>query len=55
MKPKPHVFFFNHMCFLFGLTHKLNIAVDINCRNSDHKIADLEHLRNILSIRYFLG
>ena len=26
-----------------------------NCRNSDHKIADLEHLRNIYNVRYFLG
>jgi len=26
-----------------------------NCRNSDYKIADLEHLRSVYSVRYFLG
>jgi len=43
------------MRFSFELTHKLNIAVDINYRNSDHKIADLEHLRSVYGVRHFLG
>jgi len=31
------------MCFLFELAYKLNISGH-NCRNSGHKIADLELL-----------